>query len=166
MALQRNLSPMPEGRYWIDLFEPLAEGRPDARTSFQTWRNTEGKNKVRVETIEEFTRAQGNGKARQFVIFRVLEPVMGFPSKDVGFPEIIKLGREQPPIEQSPIKTSEDTVHDDESAEEPSSGTQAVKVLVVVGVAVGAVIGGALLWAWFEEHRAPRGLSAAKSAAA
>jgi len=41
-----------------------------------------------------------------------------------------------------------------------------VKVLVVVGVAVGAVIGGALLWAWLEGRAAKGALSAVKSAAA
>jgi hypothetical protein len=166
MALQRKTEPMPEGRYWIDLFEPLAVGRPDARASFDRWTSGPAKGKVRVETIEEFPR-DGDTKARRFVIFRVLEPVGGFPSKDVGFPEIIKLGKEQPPIEKSPVKTSEDTVHDQsDEEEEPGAGSQTVKVLVVVGVAVGAVIGGSLLWMWLE-GRATRGaLSAAKSAAA
>lgn len=163
MAFQRNLSPLPEGRYWINLFEPLAEGRPDGRDSFQKWRDSAGSGRVRVETIEEFSREQGDGKARRFVIFRVLEPTMGFPSKDVGFPEIIKLGREQPPIEQSTVKTSEDTVHDEsDEEEEDSTGAKSVKVLVVVGVALGVTVAAALAWTWFEGKQ--KGLAAAKAA--
>lgn len=164
MAFQRNVNPIPPGRYWIDLFEPLAAGRPDARVSFQKWRDGAGSGKVRVETIEEFSREQGNGKARNFVIFRVLEPTPDFPAKDTGFPEVIKLGVEQPPIEQSPVKSSEDTVHDEsDEKEEPGAGTQTVKVLVVVGVALGVTVLGALAWTWFEGKRSA--LSAAKAAA-
>jgi hypothetical protein len=77
MALQREVSPIPPGRYWI-----LVEGR-DIR-DFDDWlRDMHGAAKVETASLDSATR----GDVSQFIIFRVPEGRMPFLNAfQFGFP--------------------------------------------------------------------------------
>lgn len=77
MSLQREVSPIPPGRYWI-----LVEGR-DIR-DFDDWlRDMHGAAQVEAASLDAATR----GQVSQFIIFRVPEGRMPFLNAlQFGFP--------------------------------------------------------------------------------
>lgn len=130
MALERR-NPLPRGRYWVDVFDlvsthPATDGE-NMQAAFRNWlaRNADT---VRVESTQSFD----TEPARDFYIFRVLDPVSW---EGPGFPEIATDGvqssadtTQRPDPEQDPLVSLQ------ESLDGVSSGTKSVLTAVAFGV--------------------------------
>ena len=137
---QERANPLPPGRYWLQLFEPLAEGRPDARSVFAAWQR-EHTATVKTEVTETFERDSSGGKARVFVVFKVLSPTPFPIAPSVGFPDIVQKGTDLVPLEQSSVKASSDTEPPDPVAPSLDDfGALLGKVALVGGLVVGGLV--------------------------
>jgi hypothetical protein len=123
LALERR-NPLPPGRYWLDLFPPLAAGRPDGQKRFAEWVR-EHSGAVMVESTESFN----TSPPRQFVIFRTSRDVpwgneMGAA---VGFPT------KAPSSGPGAVRSSDDTVQ--RPSPEPSSAGALLLLAALVALA-------------------------------
>lgn len=121
MTLQREVNPLPPGRYWLDVFEQ-PEGQTEEFLEF-----TRG-GLVDVESTEEFP-ADGTTPRRTFFLFRVKEPGAVFNAEKFGFPNIAP----------DNIKSSADTALVPEVDATPTG--PALRVALVVGAAALVVAG-------------------------
>jgi hypothetical protein len=121
LTLQREVNPLPAGRYWLDVFE-----QPEGQTA-DFLEFAQG-GLVSVESSEEFA-ADGTTPKRTFFIFRVKAPGAVFDAQRFGFPNIAPEG----------IKNSADTALVPDV--DPLPAGSALKVALVVGAVV-LVVGG------------------------
>jgi hypothetical protein len=128
MALQREVSPIPPGRYWIIVNGPSI-------ADFDAWlRDMRGS--VRVETVS--LDSSKRGQASQFIIFRVPEgrfPFLnavqfGFPS--FAGPEITSVQDVvQLPVEKNPEDVAVDVIRKAGETAESLAGILPVLLLVL-----------------------------------
>lgn len=135
MALQREVSPIPTGRYWI-----LVEGR-DIR-DFDAWlRDMHGAAQVEHASLDAATRGQAN----QFIIFRVPEGRMPFlNAAQFGFPSFApaNIQSREDVIQNELQKNPEDVAVDvirkaGESAEKAAEGFGGLLVVALLLLAMG-----------------------------
>lgn len=126
MTLQREVNPLPAGRYWLDVFE-----QPEGQTA-DFLEFAQG-GLVSVEATEEFA-PDGATPKRTFFIFRVKEPGAAFDAARFGFPNIAP----------ESIKNSSDTALIPDV--DPVPAGAALKVALAVGAVV-LVVGGLYLLA-------------------
>ena len=135
MALQREVSPIPPGRYWIIV------NSPDIR-DFDDWiRDMQGG--VRVETVS--LDAPAGRKASQFIIFRVPEgrkPFLnavqfGFPSfagpEITSVQDVVNL-----PVEKNPEDVAVDVIRQAGESAQSFAGLLPLVVILLVAGALGA----------------------------
>lgn len=132
MALQREVSPIPPGRYWIIVNGPSI-------ADFDAWlRDMRGG--VQVETVS--LDASKRGQASQFIIFRVPEGRMpflnavqfGFPS--FAGPEITSVQDVvQLPVEKNPEDVAVDVIRRAGETAESLAGIFPLLLLVIIGAA-------------------------------
>src|SRR5260221_109262 len=79
MTQERRTSPLPAGRYWLDVFDK-PEGHMNELSAWSLSNAQKG-------TIQETEENDQSDPKKLFVIFNVLEPVF-FPAKNFAFPEI------------------------------------------------------------------------------
>lgn len=84
MTIERR-NPLPKGRYWVDIVD--SPKFPGARITFSGWltRNSG----VKVIKRESFG-ALVTGKARDWYLFEVLQPVVWERNRGWGFPSIVQ----------------------------------------------------------------------------
>lgn len=134
MALQREVSPIPPGRYWILVDSPNIR-------DFDAWLR-EMRGAVRVETTSLDT-SQGPGKASQFIIFRVPEGRMPFlNAQQFGFPSFA--GPEvqsvqdvvQVPLEKNPEDVAVDVIRKAGESAEAFAGIVPIVLLLLLAGAI------------------------------
>lgn len=135
MGLQREVSPIPPGRYWI-----LVEGR-DIR-DFDDWlRDMHGAARVEAASLDATTR----GQASQFIIFNVPEGRMPFLNAfQFGFPSFAppNITNRQDVIQTELRKNPEDVAVDvitkaGASAEKAAEGFGGLLVVALLLLAMG-----------------------------
>jgi len=135
MALQRQVSPIPPGRYWI-----LVES-PDIR-DFDDWlRDMHGAARVETASLD----APAGMKASQFLIFNVPAGRMPFlNSLQFGFPSFAppNIQSRQDVIQTELVKNPEDTAADvirktGESAEKAAQGLGGLLVVALLLLTMG-----------------------------
>lgn len=135
MALQREVSPIPPGRYWI-----LVES-PDIR-DFDDWlRDMHGAARVESVSLD----APAGQRASQFIIFRVPEGRMPFlNAHQFGFPSFAppNIQSRQDVIQTELVKNPEDVAVDvirkaGESAEKAAEGFGGLLVVALLLLAMG-----------------------------
>jgi hypothetical protein len=96
MSEQRNTSPLPVGRYWIDVAD-----KPSGSNGVDDWNawTEANRGKVHVQSTEDTPESGGNPH-RLFAIFTVSSPVF-FPAANFGFPSFA------PPSVQSEADTED-----------------------------------------------------------
>jgi hypothetical protein len=97
MAIERR-NPLPKGKYWVDIIDTPKV--PGARLYFTAWL-ARNRGKVKVIKKEEFG-ALITGKARDWYLFEVLEPVTWETDKGFGLPSQV-MSFENP---NAPVVTS------------------------------------------------------------
>lgn len=132
MALQREVSPIPPGRYWIIVNGPSI-------ADFDAWlRDMQGAVRVEAASLDAKTR----GQASQFIIFRVPEGRMpflnavqfGFPS--FAGPEITSVQDVvQLPVEKNPEDVAVDVIRKAGETAESLAGILPLVLLVLIGAA-------------------------------
>lgn len=132
MALQREVSPIPPGRYWIIVNGPSI-------ADFDAWlRDMRGAVRVEATSLDSSTR----GKASQFIIFRVPEgrfPFLnavqfGFPS--FAGPEITSVQDVvQLPVEKNPEDVAVDVIRRAGETAESLAGILPLLLLVLAAAA-------------------------------
>lgn len=125
MTIERE-RPLPVGRYWIDVFA-------SRRVAWEAWRNFAVPTYAVVEHTESFP-STGDNESREFVIFRVLTPVV-WPDSEM------RIGVNVAP---NTIRSSSDTVQRPES--EPAAIDsflaglrQSLSTIAAVGVGIGLI---------------------------
>lgn len=132
MALQREVSPIPPGRYWIIVNGPSI-------ADFDAWlRDMQGAVRVETASLDAKTR----GQASQFIIFRVPEGRMpflnavqfGFPS--FAGPEITSVQDVvQLPVEKNPEDVAVDVIRKAGETAESLAGILPLVLLLLIGAA-------------------------------
>lgn len=97
MAIERR-NPLPKGKYWVDIIDTPKV--PGARLYFVAWL-ARNRGKVNVIKKEEFG-GLTTGKARDWYLFEVLQPVTWETDKGFGLPSQV-MSAENP---SAPIVTS------------------------------------------------------------
>jgi hypothetical protein len=139
MALQREVSPIPPGRYWI-----LVEGRdiPD----FDDWlRDMHGAARVEVASLDQGSDLNRGVTASQFIIFRVPEGRMPFlNAHQFGFPSFAppNITSRDDVIQTELVKNPEDVAVDvirkaGASAEKAAEGFGGLLVIALLLLAMG-----------------------------
>jgi len=124
MALERRTSPLPIGRYWIDLVTD------DAVQSWRDWSKAWG-DTVQVEATEDNSTEE---RPDIFMIFRVKTNTVFFPEGMLGFPSKAP----------SSIRFREDTVQKPDVVVPDT--TDVLKGLITVGKVTAFTIVGAVVY--------------------
>jgi hypothetical protein len=131
MALERQTSPLPVGRYWIDIVTD------DAFQSWVDWQKAWGEN-LKVEATEDFSE---EGKRDIFVIFSVPKPgIVFWPQGMLGYPSKAPKS----------IKYREDTVQKP-NVEVPDTA-DVLQGLITVGKITAVTVVGAVLLSLFRKR--------------
>jgi hypothetical protein len=122
---QRQVSPLPRGRYWLDLSGqvPIED--------FDQWLREVGTDQVKVESSSLDRDAS---PVNEFIIFTVVGDAAFFPAERLGFPGFAP----------ATVTDRQDILG--APAEEAEPGDQFKKILITVGFAVTLVAAGHVLY--------------------
>jgi hypothetical protein len=151
MGLQRQVSPLPPGRYFVTLMDHPAGVLRELDAWLEQNRAT-----VKVTTTEH-TPASFQDVARTFVAFNVTAPTSGWVPTRWGFPN-----KNAEPGQPGEVKTEGDTVQKPDSAEDAKK--DAMRVALITGGIVAGIIGVVLLAAWLDARRSTPASSAQEAA--